>query len=150
MAHRARSKSQHNKAHMNKTAHYQTCLPPALNSCHHVQRFVRRRGAEGPSDLPVESLHSFSPPVQTSRPSPRSQGGFFPTRRAARASSAFRDLGPGMLFDTTRGKDPQTLQMRALMRSLHLVTRSTHQALEIISPWYFSRMILPTGAARLF
>ena len=55
----------HDKTLTSHTLH-QPSLPPALFSGHHVPRFVRRREAEGPSDLPVESLHSFSPPIQTS------------------------------------------------------------------------------------
>ena len=121
--------------------------------CHDLFDVVRRK------DLQTLQLTVFTHSLTCSGVSPitKVQGLLFHqvfqphdlARRVTRTSSAFRDFGPGMLLDTIRGKDTQTIQMRALIRSLHLVTRSNHhQALGRISPWCFCRMILLTCAAR--
>ena len=133
-----------NKLHIINPVYLQ--LSSQVTVCHDLFDVVRRKG---PPDLPVESTHSTRLFRRLTHLQGPREG--FPqvfqshdlARRAARTSLAYRDFGPGILFGTTGGKDLQTLQMRVLIRSLHLVRRVTqHQALGIFSPWCFSRMTL--------
>ena len=65
MTHLARSRSQHNKNHLDKTTHYRTCLPQAfhLSSHHliakHVSPCSRQRSPSEPSHQ--DGLHALLP-----------------------------------------------------------------------------------------